>query len=129
MKPFAGLAVLLLVAGCSQAAKTTDPYAGLDAAILAWKTTLAASDISCKRAPAGETCDTFEVACKAQRPITPKEQASGVTAKLIADMTWSGFDDKGAPQPASAAALFEKAGGGWMRSPAKAVNPQTCADL
>jgi len=129
MKPFAGLAVLLLVAGCSQAVKSTDPYAGLDAAIRAWKTTLAASEISCKRAPPGERCDTFEVACKAQRAITPQEQASGVSAKLVADMTWSGFDDKGAPQPASAVALFEKANGAWARSPAKPVNPDSCADL
>jgi hypothetical protein len=55
--------------------------------------------------------------------------AGGVTAKLVADMTWSGFDDRGAPQPASAVALFEKAGGGWARSPGKAVNPESCADL
>ena len=130
MKLFAGLALgLLLLAGCSRGGGTSDPYAGLDTAIRTWKTELAASHVSCKRAPAGERCNTFEVACKAQRAITPADQAKGVTAKLVADMTWSGFDDKGAPQPASAAALFEKAGGAWTRSPAKAVNPETCADL
>jgi hypothetical protein len=132
MKVLAGLALaLLLLEGCSggNKAASTDPYAGLDEAIKGWKAELAATEVSCKRAPAGEKCDTFEVACKAQRTITPQDQARGVTAKLVADMTWSGFDDKGAPQPSSAAALFEKAGGTWSRSPAKPVNPDTCADL
>jgi hypothetical protein len=132
MKVLAGLALaLLLLEGCSggNKAASTDPYAGLDEAIKGWKAELAATEVSCKRAPAGEKCDTFEVACKAQRTITPQDQGKGVTAKLVADMTWSGFDDKGAPQPSSAAALFEKANGTWTRLPTKPVNPDTCADL
>jgi hypothetical protein len=71
----------------------------------------------------------FEVSCKAQRVITPSEQPAGVTAKLVADMSWSGFDAKGAPQTASADALFEKAHGAWTRMPYRPVNPDTCADL
>lgn len=131
MKVFAGLALgFLLLGGCSgRNAAPSDPYAGLDEAIRAWKTDLAATAITCRQAPAGEKCDTFEVACKAQRTITSEDQAKGVTAKLVADMSWSGFDDKGAPQPAQASALFEKAGGTWTRLPAKPVNPDTCADL
>ncbi|MDE2487389.1 MAG: hypothetical protein KGO51_08325 [Alphaproteobacteria bacterium] len=132
MKVFAGLALALLtLTACSggHKAASNDPYAGLGDAIKGWKNDLAATQISCKRAPAGEKCDTFEVACKAQRTITPDDQAKGVTAKLVADMTWSGFDDKGAPQPSTAAALFTKANGAWSRSPTKPVNPDTCADL
>ena len=123
----------LLLAGCSggdkSASSAADPYAGLNDVVLSWKTELAASDTSCKQAPAGEKCEMFQVSCKAQRTITPGEAAKGVTAKLVADMTWSGFDDKGQGRPASAAALFTKAAGVWARTPTKPVNPDTCADL
>ena len=125
---------LLLLGGCSQGDKSansasSDPYAGLNDMVLAWKTELAATDPSCKQAPAGEKCEMFQVSCKAQRTITPDEAAKGVTAKLVADIGWSGFDDKGQGRPASAAALFTKSGGTWTRSPTKPVNPETCADL
>jgi hypothetical protein len=123
---------LLLLGGCSGPPKTAgaaDPYAGLDDSIRAWKTEVAASDVSCKQAPAGAKCEMFDISCKAQRTITPADQAKGVTAKLVADMSWSGFDDKGGPTPASAAALFTKAGGAWTRGETKPVNPVSCADL
>lgn len=126
------LAGLLLVGGCS-GQKTTgpsnDPYAGLDDAIRSWKTAVAATDISCKRAPAGSKCEMFDISCKAQRTITAQDQSKGVTAKLVADMSWSGYDDKGAPQPDSAAALFTRAHGVWTRSETKPVDPVGCADL
>lgn len=131
-KVYAGMILgLLLLGGCSGQPKTGagDPYAGLDDAIRAWKTEVATADASCRAAPAGSKCDQFEVSCKAQRTITPEDQAKGVSAKLVADMSWSGFDDKGAPRPASAAALFTKANSAWARSAAKPVNPETCADL
>ena len=130
--PIAGLvAGLLILGGCSggKSAAPNDPYAGLDDAIRTWKTEVAASDPSCVRAPAGAKCEMFEVSCKAQRTITPADQAKGITAKLVADMSWSGFADKGAPAPHSAAALFQKANGAWTRTPNKGVNPDTCADL
>ena len=122
---------LLLVAGCSgqKSSGAADPYAGLDDAIRGWKTEVSTGDASCRRAPTGSKCEMFEVSCKAQRTITPEDQAKGVTAKLVADMSWSGFDDKGAPTPASAAALFTKAAGTWARASYKPVNPETCADL
>lgn len=131
-KVFAGMALgLVLLGGCSNQTKGTaaDPYAGLDDAVRTWKAEVAASDSSCTRAPTGQKCEMFEVSCKAQRTITPDEQAKGVTAKLVADMSWSGFDEKGGAQPDSAAALFSKANGVWTRAPAKPVNPETCADL
>jgi hypothetical protein len=123
---------LLLLGGCSgqkTAGPSNDPYAGLDEAIRSWKTAVAASDVSCKRAPAGAKCEMFDISCKAQRTITAADQAKGVTAKLVADMSWSGYDDKGAPEPASAAALFEKAHGVWTRAETKPVDPVGCADL
>lgn len=120
----------LVLAGCGGKPKAdADPYAGLDDAIRAWKTDLAAGDASCRSAPAGEKCEMFEVSCKAQRTITPDDQARGVTAKLVAHMSWSGFDEKGGPEPHSAAARFAKANGQWSRIDAGAVNPETCADL
>jgi hypothetical protein len=128
----AGLVLgLLLLGGCSaqKTAGASDPYAGLDDAIRAWKTEVAASDVSCKRAPAGSKCEMFDISCKAQRTITPEDQAKGVTAKLVADMSWSGYDDKGAPQPASSAALFTKTNGAWARAETQPVNPVSCADL
>jgi hypothetical protein len=127
-----GLALgLLLLAGCSGGPKTAanDPYAGLTDEIHAWKAELVATDPSCKVKAADQKCVMFDVACKAERVIAPEEQAHGVTAKLVADMTWSGFDDKGASQPASAAALFVKANGAWSHSPYRPVNPDSCADL
>jgi hypothetical protein len=131
-KVLAGLALgLFLLGGCSQDSKpdANDPYAGLDDAIRAWKTDVSAADPSCRRAPSGAKCESFEVSCKAQRPITPDDQAKGVSAKLVADMNWSGYDEKGTSQPASAAALFTKTAGAWTRAEAKPVNPETCADL
>ncbi|HEX3699199.1 MAG TPA: hypothetical protein VHV27_00855 [Phenylobacterium sp.] len=132
MKLIGALALgLLTLAGCSGrgGGGSGDPYAGLSEAILSWKSGLAANDISCRRAPAGQKCSMFEVSCKGQRPITPKEQAAGVTAKLVADLTWSGFDDKGRDQTASAVAQFSRARGAWTRGPARPVNPESCADL
>ena len=132
-KVYAGLALtgLLLLGGCNGQSKggAADPYAGLDDAIRTWKTEIAASEPSCRRAPAGQKCEMFEVSCKAQRTITPQDQAKGVTAKLVADMTWSGFDEKGSAEPASDAALFTKSNGAWSRAENKPVNPESCADL
>ena len=132
MKTIGAVALgLLLLAGCSRQPKSeaSDPYAGLDQAILAWKADITAHDRSCRGRTPQQKCEMFEVSCKAQRVITPQEKAAGVTAKLVADMSWSGFDANGAPQTASADALFEKVGGAWTRTPHKAVNPETCADL
>lgn len=131
-KVMAGLALgLLLLGGCSKASKTDadNPYAGLDEAIRAWKTDVSAADPSCRHAPAGAKCEAFEVSCKAQRVITPEDQGHGVTAKLVAHMTWSGYDERGVAQPDSAAALFTRANGAWTRIETEPVNPETCADL
>lgn len=121
---------LLLLGGCSAKPKgAADPYAGLDAAILAWKADLTTSHPACRTKAPDQKCEAFEVACKAQRIITQEEQAKGVTAKLIADMTWSGFDEKGMGQPVAATAEFSKTAGTWSRREARPVNPATCADL
>ncbi len=133
-KVFAGVVLGALVlgglGGCGGKPKAdaADPYAGLDDAVRAWKTDISAADGSCRNAPAGAKCEMFEVSCKAQRTITPDDTSKGVTAKLVADMSWSGFDEKGGAEPHSAAALFTKANGVWARAEAGAVNPETCAD-
>ncbi|MFC3068814.1 hypothetical protein [Phenylobacterium soli] len=131
-KVFAGVVAVaagLALAGCGgKPAGGGDPYAGLDDAIRAWKTDLSAGDASCRSAPAGAKCEMFEVSCKAQRNITPPETSQGVSAKLVAHMTWSGFDERGGEEPHSAAAQFVKVNGTWTRSAVKAVNPETCAD-
>jgi len=122
---------LLLPGACRErpSSVAADPYAGLDRAILAWKADIVAHDPSCRAPPAGQKCEMFEVSCKAQRTISPGERAAGVTARLVADMTWSGFDAKGAARTAAADALFEKVGGAWRRSAYGPVNPESCADL
>lgn len=127
----AAAVALLLLSGCDGQPKNDagDRFAGLDSAIRVWKDDIAAHHPSCQAQAAGQRCQFFEVACKAERVITPEEQAQGVTAKVVANMSWSGFDSKGAEQPASAAAEFSRAEGVWRRREAKPVNPATCADL
>lgn len=122
---------VLLLAGCGRqpSSDANDPYAGLDQEIRAWKADITANDRSCRGQTPQQKCEMFEVSCKAQREITPQEKAAGVTAKLVADMSWSGFDATGASQTASADALFVKTNGAWTRTPHKPVNPETCADL
>ena len=133
LKRAAALAALLVLGGCGDGAKTAGPqdqYAGLDADILKWRGEIASSDALCQSQAAGEKCDSFEVACKAQRTITPEDQAKGVTAKLVAAMDWNGWDPKlKQAQRGSKAALFTKAGGAWTHTAHGTVNLTSCADM
>jgi hypothetical protein len=125
----------LTLAACGQepgagAAKPgEDPrYAGLDAQILKWGGELEQTNAACREKVNGKGCQDFEVACKGERPITPAEQAQGVTAKVVAAMTFNGWSAKTSDyRPASAFAEFAKAGSTWTRSEAKPVNLTTCA--
>jgi hypothetical protein len=128
----------LSLAACGQApgaggAKPgEDPrFAGLDDQILKWRGDLEQTNVACHNKAPGKTgCQDFEVACKAERTITPADQAKGVTAKLVTAITFSGWDPKTADyKPASAFAGFEKANGAWTRTDAKPVNLATCADF
>lgn len=132
-RPFVAAALAALwLAGCSQGGKpaSNDPYAGLDGEILSWRSSLEANHPACAAKVDGKGCDSFEVRCKAAQEITPDEAAKGVTAQVVAAMTFSGRNPDGSSgKPGSAFAVFSKSGGQWTRAEAKPVNLSTCAPL
>ena len=110
----------------SEAAK----YAGLEVAIRDWHAAIDAAPEKCPAKDGAKGCQTFEVACKAERPITPDEAAKGVSAKIVAAMSWEGWDPKrGEYQPGSDFAEFTKSGGAWSRQTTGPVNLATCAGV
>ncbi|MET0295034.1 MAG: hypothetical protein ABW042_08450 [Phenylobacterium sp.] len=120
------------LAGCGGPAKTDagDPYAGLDQAIRTWRADLIEASAVCraKAADGQAACQQFEVSCKVEDPIAPREASSGVTSKVLAAMTWSAPDPAlGGQRPASATAVFLKSADGWTRANAEPVNLRTCA--
>ena len=130
----AALAALLILGACGQAGHSggnaADKFAGLDTEILKWRTEIIAADPLCKSQAADQKCESFEVACKAERTVTPADQAKGVTARVVAAMTWSGFDPKFQhAQSGSRTAEFSKTGSGWTRTEHAPVNMSSCADL
>jgi hypothetical protein len=89
-----------------------------------------ASDPLCKSQVADQKCESFEVACKAERTLNAEDQAKGVTARVVAAITFSGFDPKFQhAQSGVQAAEFAKSGAGWTRAAHKPINMSTCADL
>lgn len=138
----AALAALLIlggaVGGCSPSGSSvtnggqaSDPrFAGLDNEILKWRKEIIATDPLCRGTAADQKCDSFEVACKAERTVTPAEQAQGVTGKVVAMIAWNGFDQKFKhPQSGTQVAEFTKSGSGWTRAPHKPVYMQSCGDM
>jgi hypothetical protein len=134
----AALVALLILGGvlggCNQPAKTggraADKFAGLDGEILKWRKEIIAADPLCKSQAEGEKCEGFEVACKAERTVTPDDQAKGVTARVVTAMTWNGFDPKFQhAQSGARTAEFVKGGSGWTRAEHGPVNMGSCADL
>jgi hypothetical protein len=128
------MAALLALGACSKGGGSggaaDDKFAGLDGAIQAWRTEIASTDPLCGSQAEGQKCESFEVACKAERVITPADQAKGVTAKLVAAINWNGWDPKvKQPQPGAKTAEFTRAGGAWTRTEHAPVNMTTCADL
>lgn len=133
-RPGAAIAALLMLAGCSQAGQSSsgppDRFAGLDGEILKWRAQIIASDPLCKSQAADQKCESFDVACKAERTVTTADQAKGITARVVVSMTWNGFDEKFKhAQSGSRAAEFAKSGSGWNRTDHAPVNLGTCADL
>jgi hypothetical protein len=127
------LATLVLAAcGASGGGGGSNPnedprFAGLDQQIATWRTEIEKSNEACAAA-GGKGCQDFQVACKAEREITPADQAKGVTAKLVAAMTFNSQGDTADDlKPGSAFAEFAKAGEAWTRSEATPVNLGTCA--
>lgn len=132
MRPAAAIAALLMLGACGQADKPAgnDKFAGLDKEILTWREDILKGDKLCQSQAEGQKCMGFEVTCKAERTITPDETAKGVTAKVVAALNWTGFDQKfKQTQTGQATALFTNTKGAWARTEHTSVNPSTCADL
>ena len=128
----AALAALLILGGCGQAGQTGggDRFAGLDSEILTWRTQIIAADPLCKSQAQGQACQSFEVACKAERTVTPADQARGITARVVAAITFEGWDPKlKQAQAGSRAVEFAKTASGWTRTDHPPVNMSSCADL
>ena len=133
MRPAAALAALMMLGACSQAEKpaaAAGKFAGLDGEILTWRKEILKSDKLCQSQVDGQKCEGFEVVCKAERTVTPQDQASGVTARVVAALDWNGFDTKfKQAQRGSAAVMFTRTKDAWTRADHPPVNLSTCADL
>jgi hypothetical protein len=122
----AALAVLTL-AGCGKAgggSTATDPYAGLETEFLGWRTEIEATHPGCRTKVDKKGCEAFQITCKAQQEITPDEAARGITAQIVAAMTFTGRSGGGL---GSSFAVFSKAGDAWSRAETSPVNLSTCA--
>ena len=127
----AALAALLLSA-CSQGdqASSGDPTAGLDQQILAWRTAIEAGHTACATKVEGKGCQDFQVMCKAYQEIDSAETAKGVTAQVVAAMTFAGRNPDGSTgKSGSAFAVFSKADNAWTREEVPPVNMSSCAPL
>lgn len=127
----AALAALLLAA-CSQGdqADPGDPTAGLDQQILAWRTAIEAGHSACATKVEGKGCQDFQVMCKAYQEIDSAETAKGVTAQVVAAMTFAGRNADGSTgKSGSAFAVFSKANNTWTRAEVPPVNMSSCAPL
>jgi hypothetical protein len=135
MRPVAAVAALLILGGCGQAGQSArqaapDRFAGLDTEILKWRLQILAADPLCKSQVAAQKCQSFEVACKAERTVTPEDQARGITAHVVTAMTFEGYDPKlRQAQSGARTAEFTKAAAGWTRAEHAPVNTSSCADL
>jgi hypothetical protein len=134
MRRAAVVAALSILGACSQASQpsgqATDKFAGLDGEILKWRMGILAEDALCKSQVAEQKCQSFEIACKAERTVTAQDAAKGVTAHVVAAMTWEGFDPKlKQAQSGARAAQFTKTAAGWTRADHAPVNLSSCADL
>jgi hypothetical protein len=133
MRRVAVIAALSILGACNQADKSgagQDRFAGLDGEILKWRTQIVATDPLCTSQAEGQRCQSFEVACKAERTVTPADQAKGITAHVVTAMTWNGWDPKlKQDQSGSRTAEFSKGAAGWIRTDHAPVNMSSCADL
>jgi hypothetical protein len=114
-------AAVLLLCACQpkaaegQAGETR--FAGLDQAILDWRNDIRQAQAACREGGPGAGCQNFAVACKAERAVAAKEQARGVSAKVVAGMSWDAWDPARAESlPEAGFVQFTKVGGTWSRS-------------
>ena len=124
-----GLLAILALGGCQKSAESNpaDPYAGLDRAILAWRGDIDRSPECAKTPDGAKGCQTFEVSCKVEAPVTAADK--GVSAKIVAAMSWGAWSKtRGDYEPASGGATFAKTQGKWVRHDLSGpVNLSTCA--
>jgi hypothetical protein len=128
----AALVAVLVLGGCQQAGSAAgeggDKYAGLDVAIKSWHASVKETDAMCVNKPEAQACNSFEVACKGERPVDSADQAKGITAKVVAAMSWQAWSAETSEyRPASGVAEFTKVGDEWRRADAAPVNLSTCA--
>lgn len=124
----------VLLTACSQGGgskpASNDPYAGLDTEILAWRTSIEAGHPACAAKVEGKGCQDFQVMCKGARDVSPEDAAKGVTAQIVAAMTFAGRNADGSTgKSGSSFALFSKTGDAWTRSESPPVNMTACAQL
>lgn len=126
--------VAVLLSACSQGdggtAASSDPYAGLDTEIVAWRTAVEATHPTCATKVEGKGCQDFQVMCKGAQDIGAEDAAKGVKAQVVAAMTFAGRNADGSTgKSGSSFVLFSKSDGAWSRSEAMPVNLTTCAPL
>lgn len=122
----------LLVTACNSGDKadSSDPYAGQDQQILAWRTEIEATHPACATKVEGKGCQDFQVMCKGAQDIDAADKAKGVTARFVGAMTFAGRNPDGSTgKSGSAFATFTKANNEWTRVEAKPVNMSSCAPL
>ncbi len=105
-------------------------FSGLDGEILNWRKEIIATDPLCQSKVDDQKCESFEVACKAERTLTPDEQAKGVVGHVVAMVAYNGFDPKFQhAQSGTQVAEFTKTANGWTRAKHGAVYMQNCGDM
>ena len=123
--------VALTIVGCSKpggASTSADPYSGLDTEFVSWRANIEATHPGCKFKVDKKGCEAFQVTCKAQQEITTSEAASGITAQIVAAMTFMGRGPDGSSDnPGSSFAVFSKAEGTWTSVESSPVNLSSCA--
>ena len=129
----AGLSLLLLAAcspGGGDEAASDDPNVALRPLIAQWSKDLEATHSACTAKVEGKGCQDFQVTCKAEHVVGPADAQKGVTAQVVAAMTFAGRNPDGSTgKSGSAFALFSKTDAGWTRGEAMPVNLQTCAPV
>jgi len=134
MKRVAVLAALSILGACGQSGasggQAGNKFAGLDNEILSWRQQIIAADPLCKGTAQDQKCQAFEVACKAERTVTPQDAAKGITARVVTAITWNGFDPQLKQiQAGSRTSEFTRGPSGWTRADHAPVNMSSCADL
>lgn len=105
-------------------------FAGLDDEILKWRKEIIATDPLCQSKVSDQKCESFEVACKAERTLTPEDQAKGVVGHVVAMVAYNGFDPKFQhAQSGTQVAEFTKTANGWTKIKHAPVYMQNCGDM